>query len=131
MALGGALRGAPFSEESGSCHRPGSSLVAVAWATGGAEAAGLRVDHMPTCPGGGRARPSLLGGVGRRVMQDLAGSSGISPELRVRGGSCSLGGHLPLHPTLFTVLASYACCLSLYYSIYMSDQASYCDMIEA
>src|SRR3954464_10870966 len=61
-------------------------------------------------------------------MQDLAGSSGISPELRVRVGSFSLGGHLPPHPTLFTVLASYACCLPLYYSIYMYDQASYCDM---
>src|SRR3954470_12269989 len=61
-------------------------------------------------------------------MQDLAGSSRISPELRVRGGSFSLGGHLPPHPTLFTVLASYACCLPLYYSIYMYDQASYCDM---
>jgi hypothetical protein len=82
--------------------------VAVAWATGGAEAAGPRVDRTPTCTGGGRARPSLLGGVGRRVMQDLAGSSGISPELRVRGGSFSLGDHLPPHPTLFTVLASYA-----------------------
>src|SRR3954468_8204332 len=62
-------------------------------------------------------------------MQDLAGSSGISSELRVRGGSFSLGsGHLPPHPTLFTVLASYACCLPLYYSIYMYDQASYCDI---
>ena len=62
------------------------------------------MDRKPTRPGGGRARPPLLGGVGRRVMQDLAGSSGISPELRVRGGSFSLGGHLPPHPTLFTVL---------------------------
>src|ERR1043165_7130231 len=107
MALGGALRGAPFSEESGSCRRPGSSLEEVAWATGGAEAAGPRVDRTTTCTGGGRAPPSLLGGVvGRRVMQDLAGSSGISPELRVRGGSFSLGDHLPPHPTLFTVLAS-------------------------
>ena len=78
--------------------------MAVAWATIGAEAAGPRVDRTPTCQGGGRARSSLLGGVGRgRVMQDLAGSSGISPELRVRGGSFSLGGHPP-HPTLFTVL---------------------------
>ena len=80
--------------------------MAVAWATCGAEAADPRVDRTPTCTGGGRARPSLLGGVGRRVMQDLAGSSGISPELRVRGGSFSLGDHLPPHPTLFTVLAS-------------------------
>ena len=66
--------------------------MAVAWATVGAEAAGPRVDCTPTCQGGGRARPSLLGGVGRRVMEDLEGSSGISPELRVRGGSFSLGG---------------------------------------
>ena len=106
MALGGGFRGASLSEESGSCRRPGSSLVEVAWATVGAEAAGPRVDRTPTCTGGGRARPSLLGGVGRRVMQDLAGSSGISPELRVHGGSFSLGDHLPPHPTLFTVLAS-------------------------
>src|SRR3954471_7709405 len=63
-----------------------------------------RVDCTPTCQGGGRARPSLLGGVGRRVMEDLEGSSGISSELRVRGGSFSLGGHLSPHPTLFTVL---------------------------
>ena len=27
-----------------------------------------RVDRTPTCTGGGRAHPSLLGGVGRRVM---------------------------------------------------------------
>src|ERR1041385_8327658 len=33
MALGGGFRGASLSEESGSCRRPGSSLVAVAWAT--------------------------------------------------------------------------------------------------
>ena len=112
--------------------------MVVAWAIGGVEAAGPRVDRTPTCPGGGRARPSLLGGVGRRVMQDLAGSSGISPELRIRVGSFSLGSHLSPHPTLFTVLVMhvvYRCidiymydqalrksrCLPLYYSLYMYE----------
>ena len=80
--------------------------MAVAWATVGAETAGPRVDCTPTCQGGGRARPSLLGGVGHRFMEDLKGSSGISPELRVHGGSFSLGGHHP-HSTLFTVLVMY------------------------
>src|SRR3954470_12546183 len=90
LTLGGDLRGAPLSEESGSCRRPGSSLGAVAWATVGAEVGDPRVDCTPMCQGGGRARPSLHGGVGCRVMEDLEGSSGISPELRVCGGSFSL-----------------------------------------
>src|SRR3954469_2388176 len=36
LALGGDLRGATFSEESGSCRRPAYPLVAVAWGTHGA-----------------------------------------------------------------------------------------------
>ena len=102
--------------------------MAVAWATGGAEAAGPRVDRTPTCTGGGRARPSLLGGVGRRVMQDLAGSSGISPELRVRGGSFSLGGHPP-HLTLFTILVMHMHvvyrCIDIYMHVWTKLYASH------
>jgi hypothetical protein len=56
-------------------------LVAVAWATIGAEAAGPRGGGTSPCQGGGRARPSLHVCVGRQVLQYLAGSSGISPEL--------------------------------------------------
>jgi len=78
--------------------------VAVAWATVGAEGAGPRGGGTPTCQGGGRARPSLHGCVGRQVLQYLAGSSGISPELRVCDGSFSLGVHRPPEPTSFTVL---------------------------
>ena len=96
--------------------------MAVTWATVGAEAVDPRVDCTPTCQGGGRARSSLLGGVGRgRVMQDLAGVSEISPELRVRGGSFSLGGHPP-HPTLFTVLVMHMHvvyrCIDIYICMY-------------
>ena len=71
--------------------------MAVAWATVGAEGAGPRGGCTPTCQGGGRARPSLHGCVGRQVLQYLTGSSGISPELRVCDGSFSLDGHRPRH----------------------------------
>ena len=81
LALGGGFRGAPLGEESGSCRRPGASLVAVAWATKGAEGAGPRGGGTPTCQGGGRARPPVHGRVGRQVLQYLAGSSGTSPGL--------------------------------------------------
>ena len=47
----------------------------------GAEGAGPRGGSMSPCQGGGRARPSLHGCVGRQVLQYLAGSLGISPEL--------------------------------------------------
>src|SRR3954462_15561339 len=61
---------------------------------------------MPTYQGGGRPRQSLHGGVGRRVLQFMAGASGISPYLRVGDGSFSLGVHRQPEPTSFTVLAS-------------------------
>ena len=82
LALGGAtFREAQLGEESGSRRRPGDYLVAVAWATIGAEGAGPRGGGTSPCQGGGRARPSLYGCVGRQVLQYLAVSSGISPEL--------------------------------------------------
>ena len=65
LALGGGFRGAPLGEEFGSCHRPGASLVAVAWATKGAEGADPRGGGTPTCQGGGRARLPIHGRVGR------------------------------------------------------------------
>src|SRR6266566_3660723 len=82
LALGGAtFRGAQLGEEPGpgSRRRPGASLVAFAWATFGAEAAGPVGGSTSPCQGGGRARPSLHGGVGCQVLQYLADSSGISP----------------------------------------------------
>ena len=48
-----------------------------------------------SCQGGGRARPSLHGCVGRQVLQYLAVSLGISPELWSCDGSFSLGVHRP------------------------------------
>ena len=87
-----------------------------------------RVDRTPTCQGGGRARSSLHGSVGRRVMHDLAVSSGISHELRVRGGSFSLGGHPP-HPTLFTVLVMHMHvvyrCIDIYMHVWTKLYASH------
>ena len=67
--------------------------MAVAWATIGAEGAGPRGGGTSSCQGGGRARPSLYGRVGRQVLQYLAVSSGISPELCSCDGSFSLGVH--------------------------------------
>jgi hypothetical protein len=84
LALGGAtFRGAPLGEEPGpgSRRRPGAPLVAFAWATFGAEGAGPAGGGTSPCQGGGRERPSLHGCYGRQVLQYLAGSSGISPEL--------------------------------------------------
>src|SRR3954462_12795443 len=107
MALGGGFRGASLSEESGSCRRPGYSLVEVTWSTVGAEGAGPRGGCTTTYQGGGRPRPSLHGGVGRRrVLQFMAGASGISPYLRVSDGSFSLGVHRQPEPASFTVVAS-------------------------
>ena len=81
LALGGAtFRGAHLlGEEPGSHRRPGTSLVAGAWATFSAEADDPARGGTSPCQGGGRARPSLHGDVGRRVLEDLEGSSGISP----------------------------------------------------
>ena len=71
--------------------------MAVAWATIGAEGAGPLGGGTSPCQGGGRARPSLYGCVGRQVLQYLAVSSGISPELCSCDGSLSLGVHRPRH----------------------------------
>jgi hypothetical protein len=96
LALGGAtFRGAHLGEEPGSRRRPGASLLAGAWARFGAEAGIPRRGGTSPCQGGGRARPSLHGCYGRQVLQYMAGSLGISPELWSCDGSFSLGVHRP------------------------------------
>ena len=83
-----------------------SLLVAVAWASDGAEASGHRGGGTSPCQRGGRARPSLHGCVGGQVRQYLAGSSGISLELWSCDGSVPLGVHRPRrYPSGATVLA--------------------------
>ena len=99
LALGGATwRGAPLGEEPdlGSRRRPWSSLVAFAWATFGAEAAGPAGGGASPCQGGRRARPSLHGCYGRRqVLHYLVGSLGRWPEIWSCDGSFSLVVHRP------------------------------------
>jgi hypothetical protein len=68
LALGGVtFLGAQLGEESGTRHRPGSSLVAVTWATIGAEKASLRGGGISAYQRGGRARSPLHSCVGHRV----------------------------------------------------------------
>jgi hypothetical protein len=73
--------GAQLGEESGSRHRPRSSLVAVAWAMSDVEGAGPRGGGTSPYQRGGGAHPSLHVCLGQDVFQHLGVSSGISCEL--------------------------------------------------
>ena len=127
VVLGGATyRGAQVGEEP-ACRWPEPSLVAVAWASNGPEARGLRGGGASPCQWGGRARPSLLVCVGAQVLQYLAGSPGISLELWSRDGSFSVGVHRPCrYPSCARVLVVLVMLYVWHYSGCISDNIRRC-----
>ena len=93
--------------------------MAGAWATTGAERAGTPGGGASPYQGGGRARPTLSGGVGSHDLQVLAVSSGTFSDLRSSASSLSLGVHHPRPRTTSTslailsiVLVDYSRCIS-------------------
>ena len=120
------LPGAQVGEEP-ACRWPEPSLVAVAWASDGAEAWGPRGGGTSPCQRGGRARPSLLVCVGAQVLQYLVGSLGISLELWSRDGAFSMGVHHPRrYPSCARVLVVLVMLYVWHYSGCISDNIRRC-----